>query len=126
MKHGEDKEQAVVFAWSLYFDELRWMFAVPNGAYLHGDAKSRGMQMNRLKKQGLKAGVADIFLPVAKDGRHGLYIEMKRSDGKGRVSPEQKEFLSAMTVNGYACAVCHGADEAIREISEYMNLGRRT
>jgi len=123
MNHNEDKEQEALFAWAKYFNELRNIFAVPNGAFLAGDATARAKQMNRLKKQGLKTGVSDIFLPVAKNGKHGLFIEMKNASGKGRLSGEQKDFLSEMASAGYACAICHGAGEAIDEIKDYMNLG---
>ena len=30
-----------------------------------------------LKRQGVKAGVLDIFLPVARKDKHGLWIAMK-------------------------------------------------
>jgi len=41
----------------------------------------------KLKKEGVKRGIPDIFLPCARGGSHGLFIEMKARDGK--VSEEQ-------------------------------------
>lgn len=117
----EELEQQAVIAWSKYYDELKWLFAVPNGAFLAGDKLARVKQMAKLKKSGLKVGVADLFLPVAKKGKHGMYIEMKKVSG-GRVRAEQQEFLSDMASAGYHCIVAHGAKEAIDEISEYMNF----
>jgi len=119
-RHDESLEQQAVIAWSLYFSELRWLFAVPNGAHLAGDAKQRAIKMHIMKKEGLKVGVADLFLPVARNGKHGMYIEMKTK--KGKVSENQNEFLSDMASNGYHCVIAHGATEAIEEITEYMNL----
>ena len=70
------------------------------------------------KRQGVRAGVADLFLSVPRGGRSGLWIEMKRKGG--RVRPEQREFLGHMQALGYAGAVCHGADEARDVITAYM------
>jgi len=125
MVHEEELEQQAVIAWSKYFEELKWMFAVPNGAFLGGTKIQRINQMGRMKKAGLKVGVADLFLPVAKDGKHGMYIEMKKSKG-GNVSADQKEFLSDMASAGYHCIIAHGAKEAIDEITEYMGFRNKS
>ena len=50
---------------------LRWLHAIPNGG-----ARGRA-QASRLKAEGVKSGVADLMLPVARRGYHGFYIEMK-------------------------------------------------
>jgi uncharacterized protein YkwD len=49
--------------------------AVPNGAVLAGAARDRAIQMNSLKRQGLKVGFPDL-LAIATDGRIG-FIEVK-------------------------------------------------
>lgn len=53
-----------------------------------------------MKAAGVKPGVPDMFLPVAREGCHGLYIELKRRDG-GRVSPEQTAWMDALARQGY-------------------------
>lgn len=121
MIHEEDLEQKAVISWSLYFPELKWLYAVPNGAFLAGNKLQRAKQMKRLKAQGLKVGVSDLFLPVARQGYHGMYIEMKRRKG-GVVSDDQKEFHDDMIKEGYRCVVANGCEEAIRYISDYMDL----
>ena len=73
----------------------------------------------RLKAMGMRPGVSDYFLPVARGGSHGLWIEMKRVRG-GKVEPEQAQWIDSMLRQGYAACVCRGADEAIRVIVEYM------
>lgn len=80
-------------------------------------------EAKNLKRQGVKKGVADIFVPYARHGKYGLYIEMKRRKG-GRLRPEQKEFINDMTEEGYATAVCCGAADAIRTTEEYMGWKR--
>ena len=109
----ESKEQADFFAEIAYYKALKWAFAIPNGGSRH---KAEAMH---LKKQGVKRGVSDIFIPVPRNGLHGLFIEMKRKKG-GRLSPEQKEFISAMTAAGYGACVCFGAQDAIDAVKEYM------
>lgn len=63
--------------------------------------------------------VPDMFLPVAREGCHGLYIELKRRDG-GRVSPEQTAWMDALARQGYKTALCHGWDAAREEIQRYL------
>jgi len=92
------------------------MCAVPNG----GNRNVR--EAHRLKKQGVKSGVSDIFLPIPVGDYHGMFIEMKRRkvDGPSKASKKQQDFLDTMNATGYYAMVCHGADHAIAEIKEYL------
>lgn len=112
----EEEEQTVVFSWAAIqesrWPELRLMHHIPNGG------KRSKSEAARFRAAGVKAGVSDIFLPCARCGYHGLYIEMKARDG--RVSHDQAEFLSGVTEQGYLGVVCYGADQAIKVISGYM------
>ena len=67
-----------------------------------------------------KAGVPDLCLPVARNGFHGLYIEMKY--GKNKTTDNQKEWLKALTDQGYYTVVCYGAEEAERIIARYLQF----
>jgi hypothetical protein len=67
---------------------------------------------------GVKRGVSDVFLPVAKGGYHGLYIEMKAKDGKPE--KEQKAWIAAVQEQGYYAAVCYGGYEASALVEAYM------
>lgn len=95
------------------------MFAIPNGTYLNGTTLQRAKQMNHLKAEGLRKGVPDLFIPVAKKGYHGLFIEMKRIKGS-TTSKEQKEWIALLELQGYKAVVCKGSEEAIEVIEEYM------
>ena len=95
------------------------VFATPNGAHLSGGIKNRAMQMNSLKSEGLRAGVPDLFIPLAKHNYHGLFIEMKRQKG-GVVSKDQKAWIEKLNGLGYKAVVCKGATIAIEEIEHYM------
>jgi hypothetical protein len=118
MKHSEDAEQALLFEWASYHPSLRWLFAVPNGG------RRDALEARRLKKQGVKSGVSDIFLPIAKGEYHGMFIEMKRRrvDGPSQVSASQRDFQIVMAGSGYKAVVCFGADEAIKEITNYLKM----
>ena len=48
-----------------------------------------GFEKLYLKKEGVKAGVPDIVLPVLRCTYHGLYIELKV--GRNKTSLKQKE-----------------------------------
>lgn len=111
----EHAEQVALFAWAEHLPELKLMHAIPNGG--KRDIRTAAM----LKAEGVKPGVPDIFLPIPRGGKHGLYIELKRRK-YGRVTPEQAAWIDALCRQGYQCAVCHGWEAARDEIIEYMQL----
>lgn len=39
--------------------------------------------------------------------------------GKNKTTKEQKEWLGCLSAEGYACAVCYNAAEAIKTIESY-------
>jgi hypothetical protein len=90
------------------------MHHIPNGG-------KRGItQAARLKREGVLAGVSDNFLPVARRGYHGLYIEMKpKKIYRSAVSKKQKRFLQSVSEQDYMATVTYGADEAINLIKWY-------
>ena len=114
---SEEQEQAAVIEWTIIMDkqlpELRLLFHVPNGAERHPAVAAK------LKKQGVKAGVPDLFLPVARGGWHGLFVEMKKRKG-GRVSDAQKQWISDLEGEMYRCVVANGAEEACDAIFKYL------
>lgn len=116
----EEVEQTCLFRWAAYslgaHPELRLLHAIPNGG------KRSKSEAARMKAAGVKAGVPDMFLPVARGGSHGLYIELKRIKG-GRVSAEQLAWMEELTREGYTCAVCHGWEEARKVIQTYLKGG---
>lgn len=117
----EHIEQALLFKWAMFssgkYPELENMFAIPNGGYRHYRTAAE------LKEEGVKSGVPDIMLPVARGGYNGLFIEMKRTAG-GRVSETQQKFLKSLNDNGYLAVVCKGFEEARETILRYLNLAK--
>lgn len=127
----EHQEQAALFSWAAvagaHVPELRLMFAIPNGAALVGKTvRPRGgkavrfsFEAMKLRAEGLKAGIPDVCLPVARSGYHGLYIEMKRLKG-GTLAPEQKQWMADLTAQGYRSVRCNGWAAARTEILKYL------
>lgn len=114
----EAQEQTTLFQWAAMmcgrWPELRLLHHCPNGG------SRNPIEAHNLRLQGVKPGIPDIFLPCARNGYHGLYIELKRRKG-GRVSEEQREMLAALNRQGYRAEVCKGWEEAKNVIEEYMN-----
>ena len=116
---SESAEQQALFTWaglaSAAVPELRLLHAIPNGGLRTKTTAAR------LKKEGLKPGVPDILLPIARHGWHGLYIELKY--GKGRVSESQRWWHDELTNQRYAVFVCWGWEAAKKTILAYLSDG---
>lgn len=125
---SEHSEQAQIIDWAQrvkpLYPELGLLFAIPNGAKLPYMKDHRGRryspQAKKLKAEGLRSGVPDLFLPVARMGYHGMFIELKV--GRNRPSDEQVAYLDALAEQGYYAAVCWGAVEAIGAICAYLGI----
>ena len=120
MIYTEEQEQILVFAWARLHEnkwpELCLLHHIPNGG------KRTKAEAARFKRAGVKAGVPDICLPVARHGFHGLYIELKAD--KGKVSEAQANWIFALQKQGYQAVVCYGAEAAIDVIREYIGITR--
>jgi hypothetical protein len=101
------------------YQKLKWLYHVPNGGSRGSSLAERSRNGGRMRALGAKSGVADICLPVACQGQHGLYIEMKNTKG-GVLSPEQKDFMAFVRAEGYAFAVCTTWQEAWELIDNYL------
>ena len=102
--------------------ELRLLHAVPNGGSRSSAKDRRGTRYSteaqRLSAEGLKPGVPDLDLPVARRGFHGLRLEMKGIDGN--VSTVQMWWIRELAGQGYLAVVKYCADEAITTIKWYL------
>lgn len=112
----EEEEQTVVMHWAAMaagrWPELRLLFHIPNGG------KRSKSEAVRFRAAGVRSGVPDLFLPCARGGYHGLWIEMKAMGG--RVSREQEKWRKELLEQGYMSVVCYGAAAAIETIEKYM------
>jgi len=88
---------------------------------LHHFANERrcSIQQGRLlKRMGVKKGVADFFLAIPQQTYHGLWMELKV--GKGKLTKEQKEFLSRKNQRGYLAIDVLGFEAAKKAIMLYL------
>ena len=108
-------EQAKVIAWARA-NERNYPYLQLLHCSLNG-VKMTKAQAGRAIAQGMLSGVPDLFLPVPKNGYHGLFIEMKY--GSNKVTENQEKFLQNAANVGYAISVCYSANEAIKRIEDY-------
>lgn len=92
--------------------ELQWLHAIPNGGARNAVTGAR------MKEEGVRKGIWDLFFPFASNGYSGLYIEFKY--GKNKLSPEQVAFGEFVQKQGYKTGVAYTADEAIEILQEYI------
>ena len=115
---SEATEQENVISWCSHresiYPDLKWIHHCPNGG------SRQQAEARRLKAQGVKSGVPDLHLPIAKGRYIGLYIEMKYD--KGKIQKTQEEWIDGMVAAGHYACVCYGLDPAIKVIEMYVQL----
>jgi hypothetical protein len=91
--------------------------AIPNGAFLHGDAIRRARQSQKLTRMGMVDGAGDIAvrLPKARGGPAYGEIEIKRPGGVLSIDQEKRrdELLADGDKWGAACSI-DGALDVLR------------
>ncbi len=88
------------------------IFAVPNGGSRHI------MEAANMKRQGIKAGVADVILLIPSKGFGSLCIEFKTS--RGRQSPDQIKFQQEAEKHGNKYVIVRSVMEAVSAVKEYL------
>ncbi len=113
---SESAHQKALFVWAQQYaiPELKWLFAVPNGG---ARDKITGA---RLRAEGVKPGLPDIGLMVARGNYQMLWIELKKPN-VGKLSVAQSEWLSQASKCGHYSAVCYGWENARDVILRYLN-----
>jgi len=114
----EHDEQVELFEWADAAQgehpELCMLFAIPNGGARHPAVAAQ------LKAEGVKAGVPDVMLAVARGRWHGLFVELKRADRSNHATSAQKAWMEMLRRYGYSTIVCYGATDAINAIMGYL------
>ena len=116
-----EEDEAITFATWLRYMHIPHTHVANEVGGSTGAAKARSI---KAKKMGQTAGVWDyeIFIPVRNvDGEVDAYqeirIELKRARG-GTTSAAQKEWGKIYELAGIPCAVCKGAEEAIKFVEK--------
>ena len=122
MNNEESREQKALMQWAemmeQHYPQLRLLHAIPNGG------KRNVITATNMKREGVRAGVPDLDLPIARGGYIGLRIEMKSK--KGVLSDNQKDWIKWLKSEGHRVEVCRSWEEGKDIIMRYMNgLERR-
>lgn len=117
----EHTEQVALCRWWAVYAASRGipeslLFAIPNGG--RRDAVTGA----RLKAEGVRAGVPDLFLAIPRKNAPGLFLELKKQKG-GQLSGAQKKMRDALSLAGYPVCVCRGWEQARQAIENYMGWG---
>jgi len=119
-EHQIQSEYFKILAWNeSKFPDLRFVFACPNGGKRH-----IGVAV-KMKREGVKRGVPDIFIPIPKMDNllciiSGKWLETKTDIGKQ--SKEQKEYQKFLLDKGYNYALCRSVDELLDETENYLQI----
>ncbi|NBW32041.1 MAG: VRR-NUC domain-containing protein [bacterium] len=113
----EHRMQVALFKWAKLAaatdPRIGLMFAIPNGGARNAIVASK------LKAEGVKPGVPDVFLPVPAGEYHGLWIELKVKPNKP--SPEQQDWIRKLILAGYRVEVVYDDwDRARRLVEAYL------
>ena len=116
---SEYAEQCALFMWAALNKQKyplleKLMFAIKNE-----EKSGNKIVGGHFKASGVKAGTPDIFVSIARKGKHGLYIEMKKIGGKP--SKEQVEFGCHAQIADYEWKCCEGWEKARDIIVEYLS-----
>lgn len=136
---SEFSEQTALFCW-VALPETRKAYpdAIKLYANYNNAGKGDAIRGAMAKQSGTRPGVADTFLPVARHGMHGLYIELKvnpnhpanqRTSGKtgkalkaksGGLTEDQIKFRDQVHADGYGWALAEGWEAAVAIIKRYL------
>ena len=122
MRQVEHNEQVQFFIYLRLLEgagveEAKMAFAVPNGLRVASIRVAK-----RAVAEGLRAGVPDIIVPIARGGKHGLAIEMKSSITKKHSTKIQKEWQAKLRMQGWEVVECHSPIIALRAFIDYCEL----
>ena len=119
MLTNESDLQSSIFSWAEYLErklpELGKLYASANGGVRNI------ITARNLKRMGVRSGVPDIHLPVARCGYHSLYIEIKIEDSNSKESIAQKWWRLALNSEGHLSVVCFSYSEITSLLTHYID-----
>lgn len=114
----EHLEQCVLVAFlkghELLYPELRLVHANFN------PGRMSFYMGKKMKREGARPGYPDLFLSLARQGYHGLYIEMKTTTG--RLKDSQQVIFPLLKAAGYRLEICRSWQAAVLVIWDYLGL----
>lgn len=114
MRHEESRMQMSCVRWFdyQYPEYSKLLFAVPNGG-----ARSK-IEAGILKAEGVRSGVADLILLIARHGYNALCLEAKTK--KGTPSPDQKDWSKQAENAGNKYVIFRSLEEFMEIINDYL------
>lgn len=116
----ENQHQTALFKWTrqpqvrAIWPELKLLYHIKN------ETKEGPAQVAVDRAMGVKKGVPDLCLPVARGKYHALYIEMKTE--RGKTSQAQAWWIQALGDAGAFACVCKGWQSAAKMLEWYLSL----
>lgn len=99
-----------------YPEAYELLYHVPNGGHRLKEVAAK------LKAQGVKAGIPDLVLTMARGGYFGLYIEFKATVDPAPISSSQQACIRRLNDQGYLAVVCQGHFDAMECLRAYLAL----
>lgn len=126
-RNFESKAQQEWIKWfRLQYPKYKnYLYAIPNGGKRGGklitakNGQKISLQGIILKKEGVLAGVPDMFFSIPSIDNHGLYIEAKH--GKNTLSEEQKEKKELYEKVGYGYRICNSFEKFKSAVENQIN-----
>jgi len=116
MQHEESDNAIALMQWcslrSVALPQLAYLFHVANGG------KRNVIEAQRMKREGVKAGVPDYLLPWRVGDQCGAAFELKSKDG--RVSTEQKDWLQYFANQGWLSFIARDWQSAAWALEDYL------
>jgi hypothetical protein len=111
----EANEATALAEWAAHHHIAKNMFHIPNGGSRHI------IEAKNLKKQGVKEGIPDYFLPYPCNGKAGMFIELKRRvKSQSRLTQAQAQCLAHLERVGYHTVIAYGWEDAVQKIVNYL------
>lgn len=119
----EHAQQVAFFAWCAQQAKtdprLKWVHAIPNGG------ERNKITASRMKAEGVRSGVADVFIPIPCGQYHGLYIEFKKpgieNHRDGGLKKDQIEFRDFVLSQNFGHFVAYTYLQAIEVTLNYLS-----
>lgn len=109
----------------IQFEPLLWVHHIPNGGARADDPVTAARRGNKLKAEGTKKGIWDVFLPYPVFIWRGLYIEFKdekhRNHKDGGLTREQVKF-GKYAEKFYYMRIAYNWIEAVQITLDYLEI----